>query len=286
VHPGGGPANFAVALSRLGTTARFAGRLSTGSLGSLCRASLEASGVDLSASIAASEPATLAIARLSADGAASYEFYVDGTADWQWTREELAPLVAGKGADAPVAIHTGTLALALQPSGGLIEDLLADARSHLTVSVDPNLRTALIPIQKYRAKIAHWASLSDIVRLSEDDLVQLWPDASPERAATTLHEYGVVLAVISLGAHGAFASLRGESVRVPVAGTSVVDTVGAGDSFHGGLLHFLGAAGQLGGRLDTLTVDGLRAALEFASRVAAITVSRAGANPPWAHELN
>lgn len=286
VHPGGGPANFAVALARLGTTARFAGRLSTGSLGSLCRANLEASGVDLSASIAASEPATLAIARLSADGAASYEFYVEGTADWQWTREELAPLVAGTGSDAPVAIHTGTLALALQPSGEVIEDLLADARSHLTVSVDPNLRTALIPVQMYQSKIAHWATLSDIVRLSEDDLVQLWPGASPEQAAATLHEYGVALAVISLGADGAFASLRGEAVRVPVAGTAVVDTVGAGDSFHGGLLHFLGSAGQLGGRLDKLTAEGLREALEFAAKVAAITVSRAGANPPWSHELS
>ena len=286
VHPGGGPANFAVALARLGTTARFAGRLSTGSLGSLCRANLEASGVDLSASIAAAEPATLAIAKLSDDGAASYEFYVQGTADWQWTAAELAPLVAGIGADAPVAIHTGTLALALQPSGEVIEDLLAQARSHLTVSVDPNLRTALIPVEKYREKIAHWAALSDIVRLSEDDLVQLWPGRSPEQAANTLHEYGVGLAVISLGADGAFASLRGEVVRVPVAGTAVVDTVGAGDSFHGGLLHFLASAGQLGGRLDKLTLAGLREALEFASRVAAITVSRAGANPPWAHELS
>jgi fructokinase len=285
VHPGGGPANFAVALARLGTVARFAGRLSTGSLGSLCRSSLEASGVDLSTSVAAAQPATLAIARLSEHGAASYEFYVDGTADWQWTPEELAPLVAGSGDDAPVAIHTGTLALALQPSGQVIEDLLAAARSHLTVSIDPNLRTALIPVEKYRTKIAHWAALADIVRLSEDDLVQLWPGASPEDAAATLHEHGVVLAIVSLGADGAFASLRGEHVRVPVAGRAVVDTVGAGDSFHGGLLHHLAEAGRLGGRLDDLTVDGLREALEFASKVAAVTVSRAGANPPWAHEL-
>ncbi len=285
VHPGGGPANFAVALSRLGTTARFAGRLSTGSLGSLCRAHLEASKVDLSASIAAGEPATLAIARLAEDGSASYEFYVNGTADWQWTAEELAPLVAGEGEDAPVAIHTGTLALALQPSGAVIEQLLAAARSHLTVSIDPNLRTALVPVEEYRARISGWAKLSDIVRLSEDDLVQLWPDASPEQAAEILHADGVVLAIVSLGADGAFASRRGDAVRVPVAGKTVVDTVGAGDSFHGGLLHYLGQTGHLGGRLESLTVDGLREALEFASRVAAITVSRAGANPPWAHEL-
>ena len=287
VHPGGGPANFAVAVARLGSTARFAGRLSTGALGALCRAKLEASGVDLSASEAATEPATLAIAKLDAAGAASYEFYTTGTADWAWTDETLAPLIDGPFAEgaAPVALHTGTLALALQPSGQVIENLLARARPRLTVSVDPNLRTLLIPVQHYRAVIDRWAALSDIVRLSEDDLEQLWPGWTPEQAATHLHGAGVSLVVVSLGADGAFASLRGEPVRVPIAPTTLVDTVGAGDSFHGGLLHHLATVGQLGGRLTDLDLPTLTAALTFASRVSAITCSRPGADPPWATEL-
>lgn len=287
VHPGGGPANFAVAVARLGSTARFAGRLSTGALGALCRAKLEASGVDLSASEAADEPATLAIARLNDSGAASYEFYTAGTADWAWTDETLGPLVDGPFPDGerPVAIHTGTLALALQPSGRVIEDLLSRARAQLTTSVDPNLRTLLVPVQTYRGVIDRWAALSDIVRLSEDDLEQLWPDRTPEQAAAHLHELGVPLVVVSLGANGAFASLRGEQVRVPIAPTTLVDTVGAGDSFHGGMLHHLAQAGALGGRLEELDIAGLTAALTFASRVSAITCSRAGANPPWAAEL-
>ncbi|SDO51637.1 fructokinase [Nakamurella panacisegetis] len=287
VHPGGGPANFAVAVSRLGTTARFAGRLSTGALGSLCRDKLEASNVDLSASEAASEPATLAIARLDASGAASYEFYTDGTADWAWTDKSLAPLVDGPfpSDERPLAIHTGTLALALQPSGQVIENLLARARAQLTISVDPNLRTLLVPIETYRAVIDRWAGLSDIVRLSEDDLVQLWPGHTPEQAAAHLHDLGVPLVVVSLGADGAFGSLRGESVRVPIAPTDLVDTVGAGDSFHGGMMHHLAVAGHLGGRLDRLDLAGLTEALAFASRVSAINCSRAGANPPWAWEL-
>ncbi|MTD15607.1 carbohydrate kinase [Nakamurella sp. YIM 132087] len=287
VHPGGGPANTAVALSRLGTTARFAGRLSVGALGALCRAKLEESGVDLSASEAATEPATLAIARLDDGGAASYEFYTAGTADWAWTDASLAPLIDGPFGDgpAPVAIHTGTLALALQPSGMVIERLLQRARERMTVSVDPNLRTLLVPVETYRAVIDRWASLADIVRLSEDDLEQLWPGWTPEQAAVHLHQQGVPLAVISLGAAGAFASLRGETVRVPIAPTTLVDTVGAGDSFHGGLLHHLAGAGLLGGRLGELTIESLHEALTFASRVSAITCSRAGANPPWANEL-
>ena len=287
VHPGGGPANFAVAVSRLGSTARFAGRLSTGALGALCRAKLEASGVDLSASEDASEPATLAIAKLDESGAASYEFYTSGTADWAWTDETLAPLVDGPfpDDDRPVAIHTGTLALALQPSGRVIENLLFRARAQLTVSIDPNLRTLLVPVETYRGVIDRWAALSDILRLSEDDLDQLWPGWTPEDSAAHLHELGVPLVVVSLGAKGAFASLRGEPVRVPIAPTQLVDTVGAGDSFHGGMLHHLAEAGHLGGRLDTLDLDALTESLTFASKVSAITCSRAGANPPWASEL-
>ena len=284
VHPGGGPANVAITLARLGSTARLAARLSDGSLGALCRDHLTASGVDLSTSVAAVEPATLAIARLADDGAARYEFYVDGTADWQWTDAELAPVLAGT-PDVPVALHTGSLALVLQPSGTAIEQLLAAARATMTVSLDPNLRPSLVHPVQYRSRIDVWASLADIVRLSEDDLDLLWPGSTPEAAAARLHRAGVRLVVISLGAAGAFASLDGAHVRVPVAGTTVVDTVGAGDSFHGGLLHFLGNAGHLGGRLDTLTPDGVLEALEYAARVAAVTVSRAGADPPWAHEL-
>lgn len=287
VHPGGGPANFAVALARLGTRARYAGRISTGSLGQLAKEKLLASGVDLSASQDADEPQTLAIAKLDAGGAATYEFYTAGTADWAWTDEGLAPLVGGPFIDGtpPVAIHTGTLALALQPSGSVIERLLARSRPAMTISIDPNLRTKLIPAQHYREVINGWADLADIIRLSWDDLVELWPNFTPEDAAAHLHARGVQLAVVSLGEDGAFASLRGEHVRVPIAPTNLVDTVGAGDSFHGGLLHFLAEAGQLGGRLENLDADGLRRALEFAARVAAVTVSRAGADPPWAHEL-
>jgi fructokinase len=288
VHPGGGPANTALALARLGSTARFAGRLSTGSLGRLCRSRLELSGVDLTASEDAAEPATLAIARLDAGGAASYEFYTEGTADWAWTDASLAPLIDGPfavGAQ-PVAVHTGTLALALQPSGQVIENMLGRARETMTVSIDPNLRTLLVPIESYRERIDRWATLSDIVRLSLDDLEQLWPDRTPEQAADHLHEKGVSLAVISLGADGAYGSIHGAGVRVPTAPTTLIDTVGAGDSFHGGLLHHLATTGALGGRLESLTVDGLTEALRFAARVAAITCSRPGADPPWAAELS
>ena len=287
VHPGGGPANTALALSRLGTTATFAARLSRGALGALCRAKLEASGVDQTAAVVVDPPAPLAPPRLDAGGAASYEFYTEGTADWGWTDETLAPVIDGPfpTSGAPVAVHTGTLALALQPSGTVIENLIGRARNRMTVSVDPNLRTQLVPTVLYRERIDIWAALSDIIRLSEDDLEQLWPGWTPQQAAEHLHKLGVPLVVVSLGAAGAFASLRGIPVTVPIAPTALVDTVGAGDSFHAGLLHHLAGLGVLGGRLETLTTEHLQAALHFAARVSAITCSRPGANPPWAREL-
>ena len=188
-------------------------------------------------------------------------------------------------ADAPVAVHTGTLALALQPSGSVIDNLLGRARNRMTTSVDPNLRTQLIPAIVYRQRIDHWAALSDIIRLSEDDLEQLWPGWTPEQAATHLHELGVALVVVSLGAAGAFASLRGDQITIPIAPTTLVDTVGAGDSFHAGLLHHLAGLGALGGRLDHLTTAQTREALQYAARVSAVTCSRPGADPPWATEL-
>jgi len=287
VHPGGGPANTAVALARLGTTARFGARLSVGALGALCRAKLEASGVDLTTSSVVDQPATLAIARLDTNGAATYEFYTEGTADWGWTDDTLAPVIDGPfpPLGPPVAVHTGTLALALQPSGSVIENLLGRARDRMTISIDPNLRTQLIPAIVYRQRIDVWAALSDIIRLSEDDLEQLWPGWTPEQAADHLHKLGVNLVVVSLGGAGAFASLRGDRVRVPIAPTTLVDTVGAGDSFHAGLLHHLAQLGVLGGRLEALTSQDLHQALRFASRVAAINCSRPGADPPWRSEL-
>ncbi len=289
VHPGGGPANTALALARLGSTARFAGRLSTGALGRHCRSHLEFSGVDLSACIDVAEPATLAITSLGDHGVARYEFYVEGTADWGWTEAELGRLLDPALGPHPAAVHTGSLALARTPPGRLIEDLLAEAAPSATISIDPNLRTGLIPPSTYREAIRRWAGLADIVRLSEDDLSALWPGIGPQDAADRLHAAGASLVVVTLGGAGAFGSLRtagrAARMRVPAVPVDVVDTVGARDAFQAGLLHYLGEAGLLGGRLPPGCADKLEAALVFASRAAAMTCSRAGADPPWAHEL-
>ncbi len=278
VLPGGGPANTAVALARLGTPTRFLGRLSGDVFGRLFREHLAGSGVDLTAAVEAAEPATLAIADLDATGRADYSFHAEGTADWQWTDDELERAAAG----AVSCLHTGSLALVRPPGGEAVERLLAEVRERATVSVDPNVRPLLVDPAVYRARLARWCALADVLRLSGDDLDHLLPGSGPEEAADTFHGHGVRLVVITLGGDGALASLDGVRLRVPAHPVTVVDTVGAGDAFTAGLLHALHTGGVLGGRLEGLTVDLLEDALATGAAVAAATCAVRGANPPWA----
>lgn len=281
VLPGGGPANTAVGLARLGTPTRLLARLSGDVFGRLFRTHLLASGVDLSAAADAPEPSTLAVADVDGDGQAAYSFHAEGTADWQWTREELSRAALGDAA----CVHSGSLALVRRPGAVLVEEVLAGARQHATVSIDPNVRPALVDPRVYRDRIRTWCATADILRLSEDDLAVLAPGTTPEAACDDFHASGARLVVVTLGARGVLASLDGRRVSVPGVPARVVDTVGAGDSFTAGLLHHLGGRGLLGGRLDRLRTDDVVAACAYGTRVAALTCAVAGPNPPWAHQL-
>ncbi|WEH38989.1 carbohydrate kinase [Streptomyces sp. AM 2-1-1] len=283
VHPGGGPANTAVALARLGTPVRFAGRLSKGPLGTLLRERLAGSGVDLTRSVTSDRPATLALARIDEDGGASYDFYAEGTADWQWTADELTTALTA--APPSVCVHTGSLALALPPGCTAIEAALEHARRTATVCVDPNVRPTVVDVALVRSRLPHWCALADIVRVSADDVEFLMPGTGPDEAADRLLAAGAGLAVVTLGGDGALARTRDLDVRVRAPAVDVVDTIGAGDAFTAGLLHRLAADGVLGGRLEGLTASALRDATGFAVAVAARTCAVAGAQPPYAAEM-
>ncbi|UGY94269.1 carbohydrate kinase family protein [Streptomyces gobiensis] len=281
VLPGGGPANTAVALARLGTPTRFLGRLSSDVFGRLFREHLAQSGVDLGSAVSARESSTLAVADLDTEGRADYSFHAEGAADWQWTPDELAVATGGSMA----CLHTGSLALIRPPGGAAIERLLTQARPRATVSLDPNVRPLLVDPAAYRARLPRWCAAADILRLSDDDLGHLLPGAELERAADEFHGHGAQLVVVTLGGEGVFASLNGERLRIAAPPTTVVDTVGAGDSFMAGFLHALHQGAALGGRLEALDTDRLRAALTFGARVAAATCAVRGANPPWRDQL-
>ncbi|MCC9312307.1 carbohydrate kinase [Kitasatospora sp. RB6PN24] len=281
VHPGGGPANTATALARLGTRTSFLGRLAADPFGALFRDRLAGSGVDLSDCVAAAEPSTLAIAALDDEGRAGYTFHAEGTADFQWQPAELAAVDLAKSA----AVHTGSLALVRAPGATAVEEFLARAGAHATVSIDPNLRPLLVAPERYRERMAAWCALTDLLRLSADDLALLHPGRPVADVLDHWHQLGVPLIVLTLGEQGALASLHGERVRIEAVPVQVVDTVGAGDAFTAGLLHHLSQAGLLGGRLNALTVDQVADACRFAATVAALTCSVAGPNPPWADQL-
>jgi fructokinase len=278
VLPGGGPANTAAALGRLGTPVGFVGRLSDDAFGRLFRRHLTSSGVDLTGSTRAAEPSTLAVADIDAKGQASWSFHAEGTADWQWTEGELdaAPL------EDTACLHTGSLALVRAPGGPLIEDCLARVRRWATISIDPNVRPGLVPPAVYRARLSRWCALTDILRLSEDDLAVLRPGVPAAQACDEWHAAGARLVVITLGGSGALVSLDGRRATVPGVPVTVVDTVAAGDSFTAGLLHHLAVKGLLGGRLDAVTLSDAVEAATYGARVAALTCSVAGPNPPWA----
>jgi fructokinase len=281
-HPGGSPMNVAVTLGRLGSEAAFLGRLSADAFGKLLRTHLAESNVNLQWIVDAEEPTSVAIVSVSPSRSASYAFHVDGTADWQWQSAELP---RNPGLD---AVHAGSLALAVDPGGAVLERWLAGLSTGTTISLDPNVRPALLGDRgAYRERLERWLGFAAIVKVSDEDLAWIWPGADPSELAEHWIAKGRKLVVVTRGGEGSLVWAGGESFAVPAANVDLVDTVGAGDSFSGALLDWLGRNGRLRQEdLARLTAGEAGEAVAFASGVAAITCSRAGANPPWRNELS
>lgn len=280
-HPGGSPMNVAVALGRLSSEVAFLGRLSGDAFGKLLRTHLAESNVDLRWIVDAPEPTSLAIVSVGHDGSADYAFHVEGGADWQWRASELP---RDPGLD---ALHTGSIALAVDPGGTVVERWLAGLSTRTTISLDPNVRPALFGDRDaYRERLERWLAFAAIVKVSDEDLEWIYPGADPAVLAERWIAKGRKLVVVTRGGDGSLVWVGGESFAVPAAAADMVDTVGAGDAFSGALLDWLHRHDRL--RLEDLqrlSAEEARSAVAFASRIAAITCSRAGANPPWRSEL-
>jgi fructokinase len=283
-YPGGSPANVAVGLARLDVPATLVARLSAGPFGTLLRKHLTGNGVDLSHSVRAVEPATLAVVATDAGGVPSYEFWTGGTADWQWRAAELPePLPPDV-----VAVHTGSLALAIEPAASVLTAWLHRlvAGGNATISFDPNIRPPLdgdpaAALQRVERQL----KVVDIVKVSEEDLAWLAPGDDPVDVVRRWRRLGPALVVVTLGGNGAVAvGADGREVHRPAVPVEIADTIGAGDAFTAGLLAGLHRKGLLGGArrgalaaLDTAALAGL---LDEAALVAALTCSRVGADPP------
>ncbi|TDV41788.1 carbohydrate kinase family protein [Actinophytocola oryzae] len=277
--PGGGPYNVAITVGRLGTPVRFLSRLSTDAFGDSLLARLTLSGVDVSLVQRGPEPTTLAIAGIGPDGSARYSFYVQGTADREVDHPGVLP--------PDVAILSlGTLSLVLEPGASRYERLLRE-HTGLTV-VDPNIRPVLIgDPDAYRRRFTSWLPDIGLLKLSVEDAAWL-ADGDPDQAVRSWLAHGPVAVVLTRGADGiTVRTAAGAEVTVPTPAAAVVDTIGAGDTVHGALLSWLHNAGiGTPDALHAVGADEWRKALHFAARAAAVTVSRAGAEPPYAAELD
>ncbi|AIR97769.1 carbohydrate kinase family protein [Streptomyces glaucescens] len=274
--PGGGPYNTAVALGRLGSPTAFCSRVSSDAFGEALLDGLRGAGVDVSGVQRGAEPTTLAVATVDAHGSAAYSFYVDGTAD----RLFSAPATLPAGTR---AVSFGTCSLVLEPGASAYEELMrAAAGQGVFTALDPNVRAGLIPdADAYRARFLTWLPSVTLLKLSEEDA--RWLGGTPREWLAA----GPSAVVITRGGDGLTVFTRdGAEYSVPGEKVDVVDTIGAGDTVNAALLHGLAAQHALSPTaLAGLDADGWTGLLRFAARAAALTCSRAGAEPPYAHEL-
>ena len=274
---GGAVMNTAIALGRLGSASAFLTGLSTDLMGDVLRDTLQASNVNLDHAVQSDRPTTLAFVKLT-NGHASYFFYDENTAGRMMTSADMPALP-----DTIKAYFTGGIWLAVEPCGTALEALLTREAGTRVTMIDPNVRPTFVRDRTaYTARIDRMIGLSDIVKLSDEDSDWLYGKTDPQ--AILAKSAKVVL--VTEGAKGATAYTARGSVHVSAPKIEVADTVGAGDTFNAGFLASLDRDGLLSkAQVADLSDDALRAALSLGTRAAAITCSRPGANPPWAHEL-
>lgn len=281
-HAGGAVFNTAIALGRLGATSGFLSGISTDLFGEMLIATLEASKVDSGLCIRSGRPTTLAFVRL-VDGQASYAFYDENTAGRMIAPADLPDLPASVG-----AMFFGGISLMVEPGGATYEALMTrEAGSARVLMIDPNIRPGFIADEAaYRARIARMIAVAQIVKLSDEDLHWLEGPGEIAAQARGLLARGPKLVLVTEGARGAHGFTARASAFVPALKVTVADTVGAGDTFNAGVLAALDRAGMLSrAAVADLGEAALTAALTLGVRAAAVTVSRAGANPPWSHEI-
>jgi Sugar kinases, ribokinase family len=280
-YPGGAVFNTAIALGRLGARSGFLSGLSEDLFGQMLIRSLSDSGVDAGLAVRSDRPTTLAFVTLT-DGHASYAFYDENTAGRMLKIEDMPAIPADV-----TAMFFGGISLPVEPCGAAYEALmLREAKTRVTM-IDPNIRPGFIRDEAaYRARLDRMIAAADIVKVSDEDLRWLEGPGAIADLARGLLRKGPKLVFITEGATGAHGFSAECEIFVPARKVEVVDTVGAGDTFNAGVLAALDRAGALDkGRIARADEGLISDCLELGVRAAAVVVSRAGANPPWAEEL-
>lgn len=281
---GGSPFNVAIALSRLGQKSAFYGGLSTDSFGLSLSRKLQMEGVDLAYTVHSPRLSTISVVATDATGHPAYAFHGEGKADRDLKLDDLPDLQGDID-----TLTFGSYTIAVSPVGETYLALAKREARRRIISIDPNLRPTVTPnMQQWRSRFEAFLPFANIVKASDEDLAVAYDgltDFSP--LAEAWHRLGVQLVVVTRGSKGAVGFLRGQPpLVVPGRVVNVIDTVGAGDTFHAALLTSLRRRGRLSlSELAGLNVAELRGALRYAVVASSITCTRQGADVPTAEDV-
>ena len=275
---GGGPANTAKALSKLGIDTQFIDGISTDDYGQMAKDELVASGVKLDYVRYSDKPTCLAIVSLGDSGSASYEFVLENTATFDFTPDWLPnPQTVG-----PSLLYIGTLATVIEPGASVLFDWAQSVAKVAPIVFDPNIRPAVISDRKeYVKQVERWVSISSAIKVSDEDIRWLYPSVEIDQALNNWLAKGPSLIVVTSGDKGLAGYRVSEKVIVDAVKVVVADTVGAGDTVGAILVEAIVKDG-----LDTLSGVRLEMMLKRAAKASSITVSRSGANPPTLKEID
>ena len=274
---GGGPANTAKALVKIGIDTQFIDGISTDDYGQMAKNELMASGVKLEYVKYSDKPTCLAIVSLSDSGSASYKFVIENTITFDFTSNWLP----NPQTEPPTLLHIGTLATVIEPGASVLFDWAHSVSKVAPIVFDPNIRPAVInDREKYVKQVERWVSISSAVKVSDEDIRWLYPFLEIEQVVNNWLAKGPSLIVVTYGDKGLAGYRVDEKVSVDAVKVAVADTVGAGDTVGAILVEAIVKDG-----LDTLCGVRLEMMLKRAAKAAAITVSRSGANPPTLKEI-
>jgi len=275
---GGGPANTAKALAKLGVKTHFIDGISNDKYGQMVKVELLSANILLDYAQYSNMPTCTAKVTLSKSGSASYEFVIEGTATFDFSASWLPDPQNIK----PSLLHIGTLATVIEPGASVLFNWAQSVATVAPIVFDPNIRPAVLGDRdEYAKKVEKWVAISSAVKVSDEDLNWLYPGKAIVEIVKNWLEVGVQIVMVTLGDKGITAYRKNEQISVDAIKVVVADTVGAGDTVGAVLVEAIVKNG-----LDKLTGEVLKSMLNRAVKAAAITVSRTGANPPSKEEID
>jgi fructokinase len=274
---GGGPANTARALAKLGHDVEFIDGISRDEYGKSARKELLHDGVKLTYCLDSEKPTCTARVILDGSGGATYDFAIEGTATFDFRQSWLPDPSRYK----PSLLHVGTLATIVEPGSLILHEWAMKVGEFAPIVFDPNVRPSVMGDRDcYAAVVEKWVDISTVVKVSEDDFNWLYPGVPPVEVAKGWVASGIAIVVITRGPAGLTAVTADEIQEVAGVKVEVVDTVGAGDTVGAIVAEAMVEQGVV-----NLHGNSLHAMLDCAAVAAAITCSRAGAQPPTKSEL-